>query len=142
MLILAPLIYMPPRLTGFKRGAFAISNPWDSSDIMVVGAAEADIALAVNRLRELEGGIVVASDGSVLAELPLPCGGIFSLEPMEAIAGKMDAIQKAAGELGSSRADVRLTVAVLSTAAIPYLRVCEHGLFNIRENRFVDLIVE
>lgn len=127
---------------GLKHGAIATSAPWDSSDIIVVGACEADMAGAVNRIRELQGGIVVCADAKVLAQLPLPLGGVFSTEPMETLAHKMDSIQQAAANLGGKSPDIRLTVAVLSTSAIPYLRICEQGLFNIRENRFVDLIVE
>jgi adenine deaminase len=32
-------------------------------------------------------------------------------------------------------------MAVLPTPAIPFLRICESGLFNLRENKFVELIV-
>ena len=60
---------------------------------------------------------------------------------MEAIAAKLDAIQKTANELGARSTDIRLTMAVLPTPAIPFLRICEVGLFNLRENSFVDLIV-
>ena len=41
---------------GLKRGAIATSSVWDCGDIMVVGADEADMARAVNRIRELGGG--------------------------------------------------------------------------------------
>jgi adenine deaminase len=60
---------------------------------------------------------------------------------MEAIAGKLERIQRAAEELGAKSTDIRLTMSVLPTPAIPFLRICESGLFNLRENRFVDLIV-
>ena len=126
---------------GLKSGAIATSTPWDSSDIIVIGASQADMAGAVNRIKELQGGIVVLADGRVLAELALPLGGIFSAEPMESLANKMADIQQAAARLGCVSSDIRLTVSVLSTSAIPYLRICEQGLFNIRENRFVDLVV-
>ena len=99
------------------------------------------MAGAVNRIRELQGGIVVYSEGEVLSEVAFPIGGIFSTEPMETLAHSMAAIQESASRLGSVSSDIRLTVSVLSTSAIPYLRICEDGLFNIRENRFVDLIV-
>jgi len=67
--------------------------------------------------------------------------GEISTEPMEAIAGKLERIQRAAKDLGAKSTDIRLTMSVLPTPAIPFLRICESGLFNLRENRFVDLIV-
>ena len=52
-----------PRLRhgfGMKRGAIASSVGHDSHNICVVGVDDADMAVAVNRLREIEGGFVVA----------------------------------------------------------------------------------
>jgi len=126
---------------GLKSGTIATSAPWDSADIMVLGASEADMAGAVNRIMELHGGIVVYASGKVLAELPLPLGGVFSTAPMEVLAKQMDEIDRAAASLGCTSSHIKITLSILSTSAIPYLRICEQGLFNIRENRFVDLIV-
>jgi adenine deaminase len=99
------------------------------------------MARAVNRLREMGGGMVVCAGGKTIAEMALPVGGVISTEPMEAIAAGFERIQKAAGGLGSKSSDIRLTIAVLPTPAIPFLRICESGLFNLRENKFVELIV-
>ncbi len=57
---------------GMKRGAIASSVGHDCHNITVVGADEADMAVAVNRLIEIEGGFAVAEGGRVLAELALP----------------------------------------------------------------------
>ncbi|MFC1904434.1 adenine deaminase C-terminal domain-containing protein [Chloroflexota bacterium] len=127
---------------GLKRGAMATSTGWDTCDIVVVGANEADMAQAVNRIRELNGGIVVCAGGKILAEIALPVGGIVSTEPLERISQHLYHIQQAAADLGCTIPDIRLTLSVLPTAAIPYLRICEEGLVNIRQNRFVDLIVD
>ena len=48
---------------GLKRGAIASSVGHDSHNITVVGADDADMALAVNRLIEMGGGFAVAEDG-------------------------------------------------------------------------------
>lgn len=126
---------------GLKRGAIATSSVWDCGDLMAVGADEAEMARAVNRIRELGGGMVVCAGGKIIAEIALPVAGEISTEPMEAIASKLEQIQRAAEGLGVKFSDIRLTISVLPTPAIPFLRICEAGLFNLRENRFVDLIV-
>ena len=127
---------------GLKQGAIASSAIWDSCDIMVVGANETDMAQAVNRIRQLGGGIVICADNKILAEISLPVGGTISTEPMETIADKLRAIQQVATDLGCTLPDIRTTLAVLATPAIAHLRICEHGLVNLRQNRFVELIVE
>ena len=126
---------------GLKKGAIATSSVWDCGDIIVVGADEADMARAVNRIRELGGGTVVCAGGKIVAEMALLVAGEISTEPMEAIADKLERIQRAAEGLGAKSSDIRLTMSVLPTPAIPFLRICESGLFNLKENRFVDLIV-
>ena len=57
---------------GLKRGAIASSVGHDSHNICVVGVDDADMAVAVNRLIEIQGGFVVVAGGKVLAELALP----------------------------------------------------------------------
>jgi len=126
---------------GFRRGAIATSAVWDCGDIIAVGADENDMAQAVNRIKKLDGGIVVCAGGRILAELALPVGGEISTEPMESLEDKLGRIQRAAADLGCRLPDVRITLAVLTTAAIPFLRICEHGLVDLRQNEFVDLIV-
>jgi adenine deaminase len=126
---------------GLKRGAIATSAVWDCGDIIVVGADESDMAQAVNRVKELEGGMVVCAGGRILAEIAFPVAGGISTEPMETLADKLGRVQQAATDLGTSFPDIRLTLAVLPTAAIPFLRICEHGLVDLRQKEFVDLIV-
>jgi adenine deaminase len=57
---------------GLQSGAIACSAAWDTSDIVVIGANDADMAFAVNRIRELQGGTVVCETEKILTELPLP----------------------------------------------------------------------
>ena len=59
---------------GMKQGAIASSVGHDSHNICVVGIDDDDMAVAVNRLRELGGGFVVAAGGEVKAELALRAG--------------------------------------------------------------------
>ena len=103
---------------------------------------DADMAGAINRVIETGGGVVVFADGKILIELSLPVAGLTSLEPMEVIAAKQQAVRKAATDLGFKFPDICLTMAVLTTPAIPHLRICESGLFNLRQNGFVSLIME
>lgn len=60
---------------GLQRGAIASTVCHDHHNIAVVGADYADMALAANRLSEIEGGFVVVEGGQVLAELALPVAG-------------------------------------------------------------------
>ncbi|MBE9544374.1 MAG: adenine deaminase, partial [Proteobacteria bacterium] len=120
---------------GLKSGAMACSGAWDTTDIVVVGVDDADMAGAVNRIHALQGGAVVCDKGRVLAELPLPVFGIMSDLPIEDIARRLRDIKKAVTDLGVRHPDPLLTLITLTGAAIPYLRICEEGLVNLKDGK-------
>jgi adenine deaminase len=125
---------------GLKSGAMACSSAWDTSDIIVAGTNNADMAGAVNRIRALQGGAVVYENGESLAELPLPIFGIMSDLPVETIAQRLQEIKSAVSRLGVTFPDPLLTLITLTGAAIPYLRICEEGLVNLKDGKTVELI--
>jgi adenine deaminase len=127
------------RGTGMKSGAFASSAAWDSSDIIVVGASDADMALAVNRIREMQGGAVVCDGQAVLVEMALPVMGIMAQIPIAEMARQLDAIRAAVGGLGVHFSDPLLTLVTLTGAAIPYLRICDEGLVNLKNGKTTGL---
>jgi adenine deaminase len=127
---------------GLKSGAVACSAAWDTSDIIVVGADDADMAGAVNRIRALQGAAVVCDNEKILAELPMPVFGIVSNLPMETIALRLQEIKKAVSNRGVQFPDPLLTLITLTAAAIPYLRICEEGLVNLKDGKTLGLFVE
>ena len=126
---------------GLKSGAMVCSASWDASDIIVVGANDADMADAVNRLHALQGAALVCEGGKILAELPLPIFGIMSDLPIEDIAGRLREIKNAVAHLGVSFPDPLLTLITLTGAAIPYLRICEEGLVNLKTGETLEFFV-
>ena len=127
---------------GLSAGAVACSAAWDTSDIIVVGADESDMALCVNRIEQLQGGAVVCSRGTVTAELALPVFGIMSELPIPRLSEKIRAVNKAAAGLGVSFPDPLLTLITLTGAAIPYFRICEEGLVNLKDGRVMGLFTD
>ncbi|NLX91943.1 MAG: adenine deaminase [Firmicutes bacterium] len=125
-----------------KKGALASSMAWDLTNIIAVGADEADLALAVNRIIEMQGGVVACADGRILAELQLPVGAYLSDAPIEELLRKSEKLQQAAFELGFPFANVNLTLMTLTSPAIPFVRICEDGLFDVRTNKRVDFIIK
>jgi adenine deaminase len=127
---------------GLKSGAMASSASWDASDIIVVGTNDEDMAEAVNRIHAAQGGAVVCKEGKILAELPLPIFGLMSDLPVETIAQRLQELKKAVSDLGVSFPDPLLSLITLTGAAIPYLRICEEGLVNLKTGKLVELFIE
>ena len=116
---------------GLQRGAIASTVCHDHHNIAVVGADYADMALASNRLTEIEGGFVVVEGGRVLAELPLPVAGLMSLEPFEVVREKLVALRAAAAGLGVVLEEPFLQLAFLALPVIPHLKITDHGMVDV-----------
>ncbi len=131
-------------IRGFRlsTGAIACSASWDTSDIIVVGENDKDMAGAVNRIYALQGGAVAYARGKILAEIPLPVFGIISDMPMEMLSKRMEKIKRVIKDLGFPFDDPLLTLITLTGAAIPFLRICEEGLVNLKDGKTLGLIVE
>ncbi len=116
---------------GLKRGAIASSVGHDSHNITVIGVDDSDMAAAVNRIIEMQGGFVVAAGGKVRAELALPVAGLMSLEPFEAVRERLIELRTAAKALGCALPEPFLQVAFLPLPVIPHLKITDYGLFDV-----------
>ena len=116
---------------GLKRGAIASTVCHDHHNIAVVGADYEDMALAANRLREIEGGFVVVEDGVIRAELALPVAGLMSLEPFETVREDLVALRAAARGLGVVLEEPFLQLAFLALPVIPHLKITDHGMVDV-----------
>jgi adenine deaminase len=122
---------------GLTSGAIASSIGHDSHNITVVGADDADMALAVNRLGEIEGGFVVVAGGRVLAELPLAVAGLMSVSDYETVHDLLIPLRQAARSLGVTLAEPFLQVAFLPLPVIPHLKLTDMGLVDVDRFGFV-----
>ncbi|NIX76212.1 adenine deaminase [Microvirga terricola] len=122
---------------GMKRGAIASSVGHDSHNICVVGASDANMAIAVNRLRDIQGGFVVVSDGVVRAELALPIAGLMSDRPYEEVRDALNPLRDAAKALGVTLPEPFLQVAFLPLPVIPHLKITDYGLVDVNRMELV-----
>ena len=114
-----------------KAGAIASTVCHDHHNVVVVGADDADMAVAANHLATIEGGFVVVRDGQVLAEAPLPVAGLMSLEPFETVRDQLIALRAAAQSLGVTLEEPFLQLAFLALPVIPHLKITDHGMVDV-----------
>ncbi|TCP42411.1 adenine deaminase [Rhodovulum marinum] len=116
---------------GMTDGAIASTVCHDHHNIVVVGSSDEDMVRAATRLSEIEGGFVVAGQGTVLAELPLPVAGLMSLEPFEMVEARLDHLRAAARSLGVVLEEPFLQLAFLALPVIPALKITDRGMVDV-----------
>jgi adenine deaminase len=116
---------------GLERGALASSVGHDSHNVIVVGADDADMAVAVNRLIELQGGFVAVRDGQVVGELALPIAGLMSDRSFEEVEHRLIALRAAVRAMGCPLAEPFLQLAFLPLPVIPHLKITDRGLVDV-----------
>jgi adenine deaminase len=123
---------------GIEAGAIASTVCHDHHNIVCVGTSYEDMALAANRLSELEGGFVVVRDGRVLAELSLPIAGLMSMEPFEVVRDCLIDLRSAAQTLGVQLEEPFLQLAFLALPVIPALKITDRGMINVTDFEIIS----
>lgn len=126
---------------GLKSGAIAISVGHDHHNISVVGSDAEDMAFAVNRIGELQGGLVLVKDGKVLSEIPLPICGLLSDLDGESVAAKLAEMIDILRTLGCEVPSPNITLSFITLIFIPCLGITDQGLFDVREFKLIDPVI-
>ena len=127
---------------GIRRGALAQTVAHDAHNLIVIGANDADMALAANTLIQCGGGLCAVLDGEVLGLVPLPVAGLMNDSPVEEMAARVEKLERAWEAMGCTCVSPFMTMASLSLACIPELRLTNRGLVDCRSFEMKELFVE
>lgn len=124
---------------GLKKGAVATSVGHDSHNLVVAGTNDEDIACAANRVIENEGGLAIALDGKIVADLPLQIAGLMSTLPLEEVDERLEAMKAVLREWGiSGDIDPFMTLSFVSLPVIPALRLNTYGVIDVNQQKVVE----
>jgi len=126
---------------GLKEGAVASSVAHDSHNLLVVGMNDYDMAVAVNKLAEVGGGMTAVKNGETIGIVELPIAGLMSDEPVEKVSGQVEKLYKAWVALGCTMASPFMTMSLLALPVLPELRITDTGLVDTQKFQFVNLLV-
>ena len=101
-----------------------------------------DMALAANTLIECGGGLCAVADGTLLALVYLPIAGLMNDVSAEQMDGLLKKLGDAWKEMGCAIHSPFMTMAYISLACVPELRLTNRGLVDCRTFRFADLFPE
>ncbi|XRP96763.1 adenine deaminase [Methanocaldococcus sp. 16A] len=120
-----------------EEGVLASSYAHDSHNVIAIGNNEKDLALAVNKLKDIGGGFIAVKDGEVVEYLPLPVGGIMG-DNGKYVFDKINALYKKI-ENWSSFENPFLSMSFFSLPVIPELKITDKGL--VKNMELVDLFI-
>lgn len=126
---------------GLQRGAIAGTVAHDHHNLVVIGADDISMRVAAEVVGQMGGGLVAVIGENILAELPLPIGGLMSHEPVETVRAKMDDLLAAAHEMGSTLHDPFMAMSFMALEVIPSLKLTDKGLVDVDNFQLIDLFI-
>lgn len=120
---------------GLRGGAIATSVAHDSHNIIVAGDSDTDMALAVERLIEMGGGMALAKDGVVLDSFAHEIAGLMTDRPGEYVARRLAQLGNIAHKQLSIHpwVDPFMTLCFMALPVIPELKLTDLGLFDVKK---------
>lgn len=128
-------------MAGFN-GAIALTYGHDAHNLTVYGTDDRDMALAANAVRQMQGGMCAVQAGLVLAQVPLPLGGLMSQEPAEVLSVQVDAFLAACQKIGLRHAKPISFLTLMPLAVSPEIKCTDRGLIDVVNKRMIPLIEE
>ena len=127
---------------GLARGALASTVAHDAHNIVVVGATDEEMRLAVVELTRLGGGQVVVDGDAVVARLPLPIAGLMTDGELSETAEAARSLSEAAARLGCRLPAPFATLSFLALPVIPHLKLTDRGLVDVDRFEFVSALLD
>ena len=118
---------------GFKGGALGITVSHDSHNLIVLGDDNGSMAEVANALAKVGGGMALHAAGRKEARvIPLDVGGLMSSDKPQEFIKKSQKLYALARSMGVNEGlDAFLSLAFLSLAVVPHLKLLDTGLFDV-----------
>ncbi|AOR22640.1 adenine deaminase [Clostridium taeniosporum] len=125
---------------GIKGCSIAQTIAHDSHNIIVIGNNDKDMEIAINTVIKMGGGMAIVSKGKIIEKLSLPIGGLMTYENPKFVSQKIKGLNLQCKEYGAKKdMDIFLTLGFMSLPVIPEIRITARGIFDFKENKFIDL---
>ena len=130
-------------VTGFgftEKCAIASTFAHDSHQMIVVGTDEENMAVAANKLAEVNGGQMVVRNGKVLGLVELRIAGLMSTERAEVVAKKVASVLDGFRFCGCKLNNPNMQLSLLALVVIPELRISDKGLVDVTKFKFISVL--
>ncbi|MED1865063.1 adenine deaminase [Fictibacillus nanhaiensis] len=126
-----------------KNGAIASTVAHDSHNLVVAGTNDEDMQVAIEAIRQMQGGYVIVKNGAVLASVQLPISGLMSVRPFTEVNQQIIHLKEKLKEIGfNGDFDPFLTLSFLTLPVIPEIKLTDLGLFDFKTFQHISVQAE
>ena len=126
------------RIHGFPEQMEALVSSFSlTGDTIFIYRSKRAAQRAFERLEQRGGGIVLADDENVQAEIPLPIGGFSSHLSFPQLMEKEKLLKQKLAAYGEVKGDIIFTLLFLQSTHLPFVRITERGIIDILKNKCI-----
>lgn len=123
-------------LKGFATHVQGFASSYSTTgDIILIGKSIEEMQFAFEKLKEMNGGIVLTENKEVVASIELALGGSFYDGDVATLIEKEVALKEALRARGYQHTDAIYTLLFLQSTHLPYIRITRKGLFDVLKNK-------
>ena len=123
-----------------KIGAFASTWNFHENNMLVIGSNEKDMAKAANSLVNTQGGMVVVSEGKIMASMPLQMAGIVSTDSFETVSENFAKLNAVLVDSGCFHKKPHIVPIFLPFLALPDIRILSTGLIDVKNGLLLRVV--
>lgn len=117
---------------GFANRVKGLASSYScTGDIILIGKSKKDMKVAFNRMKEIGGGIVLAENGEIIFEFPLPLSGFMSDQSMDKLMEKEKGLKEQLVSRGYPFQDPIYSLLFFSSTHLPYIRLTPKGMYDV-----------
>ena len=123
-------------VSGFAANLEGLASTYNTTThLLVLGHRPEAMARAAQRVRELDGGIVVVKGGKIVYELALPITGMMSDLPFGQVVEQNRLLSRMVADAGYEHHDILYTLLFLTCDFLPTLRLTPLGLLDVKSSK-------
>ncbi|ASJ57131.1 adenosine deaminase [Brevibacillus formosus] len=125
-------------LHGFGEHLEGLASTYSASgDWVVIGRDPKAMAQALERIREIKGGVVLIDEGKIICECPLPLAGKFASVPMEEVISMGENLVNQLRSKGHIHLDPIYSILFFTATHLPYARLTATGIVDVKSGQIV-----
>ncbi|MCE0452858.1 adenine deaminase C-terminal domain-containing protein [Brevibacillus sp. AF8] len=125
-------------LHGFGEHLEGLASTYSASgDWIVIGRDPQTMAQALERIREIKGGVVLIDKGKIICECPLPLAGKFASAPMEEVISMGENLVNQLRSKGYVHLDPIYSILFFTATHLPFARLTATGIVDVKSGQIV-----